>query len=456
MHRLIELFTLRRDRRRPSPSPSHDAPAPARPPLTAEDIMELDKAAGGYAKRLARDVAAGALIVVVLAAVFGYVNVVSSYGQSPRLNLIRLDGGTVMGAFAVLAAMITGLQVAVRASADQAPDGRRRFLAHLATALIPGCLGLAVYVAGQAAWASGPKIIEPVGTLGSLLGGLALALLAADAGSAAMRVAKDEESLRAVQRANISELERRYATLAGSSRPPAKGAIALEVAGIVVTIGAVTFVPLAMGGVTKPKGLMLVAIGLVIAALFIWATTYVFSVALLLRSWINATFYAIGALAICIVVGAQLLQMVLEWSTAETFARNVGWTYATWSTFVIVISGFAIRSLGCDSKGRRLALRAISVWQTRRLLKGATNVTVAPSTPTIQRRLAVTAVWLSPLFPLGLLLGRVATQVDKETGIEHDQRTLRMIRRSRTLSWFWAALWVSACLGLAWWAPPVS
>ena len=40
--------------------------------------MELDKAAGGYAKRLARDVAAGALIVVVLAAVFGYVNVVSS------------------------------------------------------------------------------------------------------------------------------------------------------------------------------------------------------------------------------------------------------------------------------------------------------------------------------------------------------------------------------------------
>ena len=171
MHRLIELFTLRRDRRRPSPSPSHDAPAPARPPLTAEDIMELDKAAGGYAKRLARDVAAGALIVVVLAAVFGYVNVVSSYGQSPRLNLIRLDGGTVMGAFAVLAAMITGLQVAVRASADQAPDGRRRFLAHLATALIPGCLGLAVYVAGQAAWASGPKIIEPVGTLGSLLGG---------------------------------------------------------------------------------------------------------------------------------------------------------------------------------------------------------------------------------------------------------------------------------------------
>ena len=223
-----------------------------------------------------------------------------------------------------------------------------------------------------------------------------------------------------------------------------------------MTIGAVTFVPLAMGGVTKPKGLMLVAIGLVIAALFIWATTYVFSVALLLRSWINATFYAIGALAICIVVGAQLLQMVLEWSTAETFARNVGWTYATWSTFVIVISGFAIRSLGCDSKGRRLALRAISVWQTRRLLKGATNVTVAPSTPTIQRRLAVTAVWLSPLFPLGLLLGRVATQVDKETGIEHDQRTLRMIRRSRTLSWFWAALWVSACLGLAWWAPPVS
>lgn len=223
MHRLIELFTLRRNRRRPSPSPSHDAPAPARPPLTAEDIMELDKAAGGYAKRLARDIAAGALIVVVLAAVFGYVNVVSSYGQSPRLNLIRLDGGTVMGAFAVLAAMITGLQVAVRASADQAPDGRRQFLAHLATALIPGCLGLAVYVAGQAAWASGPQIIEPVGTLGPLLGGLALALLAADAGSAAMRVAKDEESLRAVQRANISELERRYATLAGSSRPPAKG-----------------------------------------------------------------------------------------------------------------------------------------------------------------------------------------------------------------------------------------
>ncbi|MBK8446742.1 MAG: hypothetical protein IPL41_08725 [Micropruina sp.] len=70
--------------------------------------------------------------------------------------------------------------------------------------------------------------------------------------------------------------------------------------------------------------------------------------------------------------------------------------------------------------------------------------------------MALAAAWLSPLFPLGLLLGKVATQVHRDPDTEQDPQTLRIVGRSTMLSWFWAVIWVSVCVGLAWWAPELS
>lgn len=466
MHRLAELFGKRRGPRssRSAPQDVQASTTSAEPKaessdtqiLTAVDILELDKAAGGYGRQLAKSIAFSFVVVLLFAAFAGYLQVLSSYNSFPGLRLIHLSGGTAMGAFAALAALITALQVAVRSSADQAPDGRRQFLAQTAGALIPFSLGLGVYVAGQSAFASMPKTLEPVGLLGPLIGGIALAVIAADAAAAAMRVAKDEESLRVVRERNVAELEHRRDSLAGSSRPASRAHLTLEVSATLLACGAAMVSAYWLGGVVKATGLILLAIGLLIAALFIWATTYLIGVAMMLRSWITAISNVIAAAIFCLLVGVQMLQTVVGLSNEQTLARNLGGTYATWSAFVIVTAVLAIRSLGCDGKGRRLGLRGLAVWRIQQQIGRARTVNIAPSTPTVQRRLATAAAWLSPLFPLGLLLGRVATQMGNDRAAEQDLRTGRILRLSTVLSWSWAALWVGACVALTWWAPWVA
>lgn len=425
---------------------------PARLRRRAVEVLALDDLAAQYARRLGRDVLHGFAIVVVLGLILGYLKVLADYENGPLLHVPRLSAGTALGCFGILAALITALQIAVRSGTESSPTPRRQFLAGAAGYLMLASLALGTYV-GLQFLVTAPKLVEPVRMFGPLLGGVLLALLAADAAAAAEIISQDAEARKVLQEQEIRGRRRRFLALARRTGSPRCREVVVDVLYPVMLAAATVASMSAIHRVTNTLALGLLAVGVVMYIVVAWFVVYLAGVSSRVGSWGGFCVAILAAIIFSYSIGQSFVTEAISRSTTVTLAANAGWSLAAWLAFNAAAYATAVHAFRVSGRRKRRGMllqvaARIAAGKLRRARKSPKDTGRSPA-----NTLARWAIALCPLFPFGLVLAHAARQQAGNEG--YDPLTGRKVQVAVAASWTVLALLLAALAAFATQAPVI-
>ncbi|MFT3971252.1 MAG: hypothetical protein QM695_13485 [Micropruina sp.] len=418
----------------------------------ATEVLALDEAAARYARRLGRDVFRGFQVAALFGLILAYLKVLAAYSNGPQVNVPVLSTGTALGSFGILAGLITALQVAVRSGANEAPTARRQFLAKTASLLMLASVALGTYV-GMQFMATAPRAVELVRMFGPILGGIVLAMLAADAAAAAETLGKDKEAKEALREQDINRKRRRCIALArGTTSPRCIGVVRDLLYPSLLTLATVaTMSIIPRGG--KPLNVALLAVAVAIYIGIAWLVVYLAAVSSRTGQWSIFLLATLAATIAAFSIGWSVVLDAITHSTPDTVSANAGWSLASWLAFnaAAYFTGVnAFRVVGQHK--RRGILLEVAARRAAGELRRAGKETKDRS-----RSLATTmanwAIALCLLFPFGLVLAQAALrQADRAGDEPHIRKRLRI---AVAASWATLALLLAALATLAIRAPVI-
>ena len=251
---------------------------------------------------------------------------------------------------------------------------------------------------------SAPRVFDPVRTVGPLVIGWLLATLAADGAAAAITMARDEQSRIALKAETVALLTERRLALASGTLPakPRTALVELIVLGLLWSSGIAVMA--VTGVVSSARGLVFLGVGLLIGAAVSFAAVYFAYKAALLKSWLEMAFAIAGWITFYLLFTTQVLTGTLSTSTSETAGHRVGWALFTCFFLGVTTTALALRSTGTSKDGTRGTLRQLAVRRAQRAERRAESRSASATDRTSERWMAIVGTFLSPLFPLGLIL----------------------------------------------------
>lgn len=418
----------------------------------ATEVLALDEAAARYARRLGRDVFRGFQVTALFGLILAYLKVLAAYSNGPQVHVPVLSTGTALGSFGILAGLITALQVAVRSGATEAPTARRQFLAKTASLLMLASVALGTYV-GMQFMATAPRVVELVRMFGPILGGIVLAMLAADAAAAAETLGKDKEVKEALREQDINRKRRRCIALA-------RGTTSARWIGVVrdllypclltlVTVAGMSTIQ----RVAKPWNVALLAVAVAIYIGVAWLVVYLAAVSSRTGQWSMFLLSILAATVFAFSVGWSFVVDAISHSTPDTVAANAGWSLVSWLAFNAAAYATAVSAFrAVGQRKRRGILLEVAVRRAAGDLRRAGKETKDRS-----RSLATTmanwAIALCLLFPFGLVLAEAARRQAERAGDE--PRIRKRVRVAIAASWATLGLLIAALVVLAIRAPVI-
>lgn len=281
-------------------------------------------------------------------------------------------------------------------------------------------------------------------------------MLAADGAAAAVTMARDEQSRNALKVETVTLLRERRLALASGTLPPRSGAAFVELIMLVLLCAAGVVITGATGMVTSSRGLVLLGLGLLIGAVVSCAAVYYAYKAALLKSWLEMSFAIAGWITFFLLFTTQVLTDTLSTSTSETAGHRVGWALFTWFFLGVTTTALALRSAGTSKHGTRGCLRQLAVGMAERAERRAESRSPSANDRTPERSMAILGTFLSPLFPIGLILAGVAQERLRDENPLALRRTRCWIRWAQWTSWVVACVALLATLLLALTSAPVN
>ncbi|WP_437583271.1 hypothetical protein ACSAGD_13420 [Paramicrobacterium sp. CJ85] len=406
---------------------------------TTYDVSAIAEAREGYLQRLGRVLRRAlfldggvALLLAVLAAVWS-----SAPGSGLQITLSTIDLSRGLTLLSILGAVALGLQVAVRTSArDSTAIGlvRAQFLGYVAEFVVAVSLALWLCMLMQR---SGPGAdLDLVTFIGVGAAAIFVSLVAADATATAedLKVDVDKQTAEDLkrQRAQLETFGRRLRVFS-SERVRLAEQLAeplISVAGI-AAIGVVSWV---WGG-----GLLgsLMAIFASIVSVALWMIAgFVFSRAVKGQTWM-----AVGMGIFCILFGLMLALTPL--ANEGTSPREAYFLFGLIVLSILIPSALAASSM-------RQGGGMVCFWSKRveKQLRSIEEGLMENSGEMIRQRRtsmrAVGALVVSPLFPLGLILGQAARA---DIG-DNQKRGAGLITAAAWISWIAIAVALAATLAM--------
>ena len=424
-----------------------EAPAPAsdRGVSTVDDLIELETEYDQYTRSLQRAIWVGVL-VLGLAGLFVVLPTWMSGGTAKvPLVLIHINGDLGLAAFGILAAIVLALQVMVRTPSARQPDrefeARKKVLGLMAMFLVVINLGLGGYLFIQNSVAATLGVVDAVRTFGPLVGGIILAVLAADAASVVSRSSASKDRNAQDVRNAMRLREQVKALRSGSGRPLVWSERVVDVA-LLLVIPALIVLVLDLAATPSGIGQGIIS-GLIISGYCaaIYGVVYENFVAAARGTWsfLEATF--VMPVIVFVAFALTLLAGITENSTAENWAaRTAGGllAFVAATVFPAATAWFLIRA--GDENRRRGLLRDIAIWRAAAHLRTAEDHVTSTTSSIPWNKVAIASFVVSPAFPFGAILGTVARQQIADANLEGSKQ-----RGSRLAA---AAIVISCCVPL--------
>lgn len=459
--RRFSALVIRLTRRPSAPPPA--PPLPPFPPLQekALTLTSPEEAAvrrlsaveteyDAYTRELQRVITSSVAALALLALYL--VTVSASPTSSLHFKPAHISSGTAMGVFGILTAIVLGLQLTTRTPPPIEQElefsARQKFLALLAFFLTMTCLGLGGYVSVQNLFARG--LSDPLASLGPVLGGIVLAFFAADAATAGTRAVNTETVKNAQHVRWVNTLKKRAVTLStGSIRPTKRQKITDTM--VLILVPAAVAVGLE---IRFPHGNFLPAV----LATVIYVTSCCLVYLVVYSTFVNAVrgtwsfvdpAFVMPVLVFVVYALALLTEITSLSASSNWAARSAGGLLVLLSLTVIPGTTAAIFVGLLGGTKRRGVLRHYALkraWaQYRRVeAKQRTNAAKAP-----RNKLAIAALVVSPMFPFGIVLGKVALeQIRGAAAAESPQRGARMATTGIVISWVILTVTVAALVAV--------
>ncbi|SKA97692.1 hypothetical protein SAMN06295879_2425 [Agreia bicolorata] len=188
-----------------------------------EDLIAMETEYDHYTRSLQFAIWVSVLVLGLASLFLALPTWLSGGAAAVPIVLIHINGATGLAAFGILAAIVLALQVIVRTppaqQADREFEARKKILSLMAMFLVVMSLGLGGYLAIQNTIASTLGTFDLIRTFGPVVGGVTLAVLAADAASAARRSNGSKDRQAQYARYAMRLREQVKALKSGSSRP---------------------------------------------------------------------------------------------------------------------------------------------------------------------------------------------------------------------------------------------
>lgn len=393
---------LRRGRGRASEAADSSPAANEGAALHPDTVLAVDREVGVYARAVLGKLS----LATVLAATAVIALAVIDATSETDVVWARFDADKTLAAFGVVGLIVTALQVATRsarrADVDPTDGARQQFLGTVAFATMPVVLWFGFYVSWVSASESGASELDAVGVYGPLFIALALAVIAADAAAARPFDPSDPVAVKARQERHAAEARRALRTLTRRTRTPPNRwravDILIAVAAIAAQVGGISW----LLGIAEPL-LWLLLVGL-LAAVFVGTCQVVVEGTLATARGRSATAGLLTAPAVAawLFLGLTVLGTALATSTEQNWQQR---TAAALLIFVGVTGSdvvIATGLMGVSGRRRRL-LRELAIRSECKRLNVLRKT--APRRDTVSPQ-ALASLYLSPLFPLGLLLAQ--------------------------------------------------
>jgi hypothetical protein len=378
------------------------------------ELARANAAYDKYTARIQKILLTGAIITMGVFALFALLAATNSPpSPSPRLIFGKPDDSLAPSVFAILASIVIAIQLATRTRSevsDEEEAARRRFLSSVAFVLVPTSFGLGLYLL-LPFFEAAPEGRDFTRLVLCGGGSLLLAVIAADAGTALEEPDEVEQAVNAER--FLRERREWLQTLEDGSLPPRKVPSILS---WIVVVSMPLLLGFALGTSLggSPRALLL---GVVLAA-FSGAWSYVVVgetfVAAARNTWSYLTpptlAYVPSAAAICLVV------VQVGFSAPGADIRLLA------LLLLLAILSFAAPALLAVvllrvSRGRRRVFREIVVARARKMVERAERTSEKkPAAPV--NKIAVAALLLSWIFPLGIVLGHRAKLQIAAAGVD--------------------------------------
>lgn len=184
-----------------------------------------------------------------------------------------------------------------------------------------------------------------------------------------------------------------------------------------------------------------------------WAVVYLAGTCARAGSWVDFGVLAMAATLFACLCGVSLVAAALSRSTEITAATNVSWSLAGWTVFNVVAYWTALNAFRTQGeRKRRGALLQLAVRRASDKLRKAQR----PAKDKLcsgANTMASWAIALSPFFPFGILLARLA--LGQSPSGDGDRRIHRKIRIALVTSWAVVGMLTAGLATLAIWGPPI-
>ena len=413
------------------------------------ELARANAAYDKYTARIQKILLNGAITAIGVFALFGLLAALNSPSEppSPQLLFVEPNDPLALSVFAILASIVIAIQLATRTRSgvsDEEEAARRRFLSSVAFVLVPTSFGLGLYLL-QPLLDVAPQQLDLVRLVLCGGGALLLAFIAADAGTALEEPDEIEQAVNAER--FLRERRDWLDALEGNSLPPSTVQRYWSWAVVIL-------VPLLLGvalGVALGGSPGALVVGVILAAVCgTWSYAVVSEtyVAAARNTWSYLTpstlAYVPFAATICVVV----LQIGLSKPGVDVRMLALLLLLAVLSFSVPALLAMSLLRV---SRGRRQIFRDIAVGQARRAVDRAERTSAKRPVPPINK-IAVAALLLSWLFPLGLVLGSRAKVQISAAGVDEQNvplsRGSRLLRTARIISWLAIGLPVLALVML--------
>ncbi|XUK60875.1 hypothetical protein ABMA10_02770 [Plantibacter sp. RU18] len=412
-------------------------------------LAAVDSAYDDYTTRMQGMLGGGTIASVGFLALVGFMLwVVGSSPNAPTLSLSRVDDGTGAGVFAILATVVVAIQLSARAPvpllSESADAARRRFLSAVAAMLVPVAIGMGIYMA-LPALAGAPETMDLVRVVVCPAGGFLVALFAADA---AMAHDDRDEAVKSLRS------ERWRAELRARVLNLSRGTRRARPAASVVSWAVVCMVPLATGiafgaalGRTVPAVLAGIALA-VVCGLGAYSVVYDVYVNAARNTWSYLSPTTMLTVPVVVLVCATAVLAGLEAEGATL--RSVAALGLASILMLAAPAALAVFFLG-PACGPRRIFRHIALRSSVRALLRAIRVEERRPARARMNKLARAALWLSLIFPFGIVLGGRAKAQIAAAGADNLGRPLARGRGLATTAQVvsWSALGVPLALLVA-------
>ncbi len=387
------------------------------PPISfdANTAKAVQSEFDSYSKRIFITLLKSCATIAVAFILFQAFNIMSTWNETNHKVLLpRLSGSTILSGFGVLAVVVTTLSITVRAplnpQQDYATLGRRRFLALLSFFLVSASIGLGLYGATNAL-DEAPNILNLAGLFGPLLGGIVLAVFAADA-SLVMDDDVDPSDTATEQRSTQiekleAELKIYQAGVSASAKPKILTNICLlMIPPLLLTIASIVHSPIDNFGVGLTRlGAFIVFSILTYAA--VWAVYR----QIVKKFWITliVTIPLLTVIALIITLSTFVAVISSEKNSPRDAIWSIGLISSAW-IFPAVVSVFSLHTI----RNRPGILRWAAIRVTERQIS---NLTTKPQKAIEQKPrnwLAIISLLFIPFFPIGVIAATVVRQRNSE------------------------------------------